>query len=1491
MDDNLIASYRKSLKSADDRIKRENQDFLKTWDEQQAQAKAQASAPAPAQAPAAKPQQNQRGYTADIGIGVVGGMRDSVQDFIDAGVALHNWTATNQWEGYKLPDVKTETTVGGLTRGITDFMTTFIPMAGAVGKGAKALKVGTKIASVMSKGVVKGAIAGAGADFIHNPYEERLSNLLASSDNPIFNNAVTQYLKADKDDGQLEGRLKNVLEGAGLGMMTEGLLAGLKKAKAGINLFRDGKGSVADAFDNTLHEARVEQVAAQKQEFRDVSKMKANASADKKTLSDLKDTYDNRKFMESRNANVDKAAYEANVENIKLTQGEMTRKIPEDYTLRSLDEQADIRNWAAEHGIESVSELLDLVAKKEDPETIIKAVSPEDGSLIRVSREGVYNSTREETVDAWKEAEKTAADVVDDAQSKTLVTTEDGLERPKDVFDRVAEAAQDIPEELPVPAERTPRTKAAKPDGKPKAAPGKTGRRVGRPTKAEADAPPPFQKFVEAKGIEWPTDDNLAEALGADRYKDLVKEFRDQAGFATPQMMASIASGGIGGGVGLKYDFDGDGELSLGDFAIGFVAGGSIPFIAHYLRKAKDPDAAVTALKDEKSKALMETKQQIEETLKGPLSDATRQKLRQHLETINGLVGEVQKIKGADDLVKRVTANPANAAVYRKTLEPKVKVKEGNVDAFMEKMKNGDFDGATDHIDIDYKAAMQDEQSAMSILDSMNEVFSKEIEAARGNGPIPWTVTQKLADTVGDSVSNINKVYGGSQQLHAKALAAYQTSVKLQNGLQDTIRKAVESGDNSAKTLLEVRQMVSLVAGVNAQIKGYRSEMGRAFNAMKLFSRYTTDEMLDVNRLEKALSNAGGRVRNEEMLKQLLELPTIRQKNLYAKSLSQNPALNALMEVYYGAMLSAPHTWFVNGMSGAITTTFALGEKAAQAAVDRSTQFGEVAAMWHGVKSGLGDAIQMASKSFRTETQQFDALTKIGHETDKAITSELLTGMPRLSGWLDQLGVKEYVGSFLDAAGQFTRFGERVLMSTDDFWKAVNHRMSLHQQGWKAAYEQAAKEGLDDSKLPTRIAELYKEMIDSPSSEMLQNAMDFARYQTFTNPTEWNGPVGVMGKMIESGVSHAAPLRFFVPFVRTATNIGGYVSERTPLLNLLAKNSREALFRGSSTERAAEMAKLAVGGTFLASGVGLAEMGLLTGGGPKDTSAKRVSGWQPYSIKIGDKYFSYNRLDPVGAFLGTVGDYYDLVVHSEDDVKWHQWASGAVLAFSKNFLSKQYLQGLAKLIDILNNPDQRGERWAQRFISGFVPAGMAAVEKVVSPEFSEVFNMFDDARARVPFASDALTPKRDLFGEPVSAQGWRFSHLFNPFTYSSDSPDPVNREFSKLRGISPKAFLNEMRQIDGVQLSPEQYDKYVESMGGPLKEDLGKLMASDGYQNAPYGQMLDSKYVQGMREEMVSRMMNLHRMRAKGELLNLFPDLRQQLQEHKQSQTNIKFGQ
>ena len=116
---------------------------------------------------------------------------------------------------------------GGFIKSTAQFLTGFIPALKAV----KAAGVGTKVAT--GAPLVAEMGAGAIADaVVFDPFEERLSTYL--NEVPALQAIVPDYL-ADNDpanQSEWEGRLKNAIEGAGIGLAAEGLVRAFKYYKA-----------------------------------------------------------------------------------------------------------------------------------------------------------------------------------------------------------------------------------------------------------------------------------------------------------------------------------------------------------------------------------------------------------------------------------------------------------------------------------------------------------------------------------------------------------------------------------------------------------------------------------------------------------------------------------------------------------------------------------------------------------------------------------------------------------------------------------------------------------------------------------------------------------------------------------------------------------------------------------------------------------------------------------------------------------------------------------------------------------------------------------------------------------------------------------------------------------------------------------------------------------------------------------------------------------
>ena len=150
------------------------------------------------------------------------------KDFIPRYVSPTKWKAEEYSKKRQLPIFhQPEGLAENMTEGATRFVTGFIgpnKFFKAVGLSGGLLKTG-----------LRGMAAGGVSDLtVFDPNEGRLSDMLVEFDSPVLNNAVTQYLATDEDDTEMEGRVKNVLEGMLIGGPFEILfgLKAFKKAKA-----------------------------------------------------------------------------------------------------------------------------------------------------------------------------------------------------------------------------------------------------------------------------------------------------------------------------------------------------------------------------------------------------------------------------------------------------------------------------------------------------------------------------------------------------------------------------------------------------------------------------------------------------------------------------------------------------------------------------------------------------------------------------------------------------------------------------------------------------------------------------------------------------------------------------------------------------------------------------------------------------------------------------------------------------------------------------------------------------------------------------------------------------------------------------------------------------------------------------------------------------------------------------------------------------------
>lgn len=255
--------------------------------------------------------------------------------------------------------------------------------------------------------------------------------------------------------------------------------------------------------------------------------------------------------------------------------------------------------------------------------------------------------------------------------------------------------------------------------------------------------------------------------------------------------------------------------------------------------------------------------------------------------------------------------------------------------------------------------------------------------------------------------------------------------------------------------------------------------------------------------------------------------------------------------------------------------------------------------------------------------------------------------------------------------------------------------------------------------------------------------------------------------------------------------------------------------------------------------VEMASQGMVTGGGPADRNTERLmraNGWQPYSFKVGDKYYSYQRLDPFASIFGIAADLVDLQTHMTDK----QRDNTAVLltaSVMNNLANKTWLSGLSDALGALKDPG----RYAGNFIARLggslaVPTVVAQAARIVDPTAREAKTVLDRIRSRIPVLSKSLPAKRDVWGQPIVSSGSVGPDALSPIWSSKAKNDRVNQAL-----ISAGAHISEpSRTLGGRELSPQEFGDYRAAVGTLSRERLLPLVSGPGWPRLPVDEQRDS---------------------------------------------------
>jgi len=659
-----------------------------------------------------------------------------------------------------------------------------------------------------------------------------------------------------------------------------------------------------------------------------------------------------------------------------------------------------------------------------------------------------------------------------------------------------------------------------------------------------------------------------------------------------------------------------------------------------------------------------------------------------------------------------------------------------------------------------------------------------------------WEATTHLANVLGTSTAEVEKFlrrkFGtafNAEQLHQSAAMVEQEWTEKQ-AMFKQLNEKMNKGDLSDVDMAEAYEAILSLNSMNAQFMGIRAEAGRA---LQIF-RKLQDTVGLVKAISQETNKKGGRAMLKAQIALLAEMDKPGAGMRAARDVLKITTWDKFLEYYTAALVSGLPTHVVNSVSNTAMQILEDMSRAVASVVggvmgskDRVTM-GE----WMARMSGYTAGSRMGLQAFWEMTKDEDAQ---------------MESMPVTRGLVKAEGRHPHaIGGLL---GKGIRIPFRFLGAEDMFFKSLTVGKELAG----LAYTESQATGVP-----------MAEILNNPSQEMLNKANEEAARITFT---EQAGPISQM--MTRIGTEFPA-FRVIAPFIRTPGNLikqGLKHSLAAPLFSSVRADIR----KGGRTRDIA-VARIITGTTLSATAISLAMAGLLTGSPPEDPNERRLwyqQGFQANSIKIGDTWVSYSRLEPFGMLLGIAADMHTFSTKIGTD-EASELAALLTSSVMSNLTSKTYLRGVSEVIAAINEPERYGERWLQRLgATVATPTFLAYTAKATDDRLRKAETLIDQIKSRVPGMRTTLPERLDIFGETIMEQGSGMYRFFSPAYLKKAKHEPVAKELMA-HDVSFPAVPKKFR---GVELDVPQYNSLVEAVGKPTYKALQQVVKSQRYKELP----------------------------------------------------------
>jgi hypothetical protein len=731
-------------------------------------------------------------------------------------------------------------------------------------------------------------------------------------------------------------------------------------------------------------------------------------------------------------------------------------------------------------------------------------------------------------------------------------------------------------------------------------------------------------------------------------------------------------------------------------------------------------------------------------------------------------------------------------------------------------------------------------------------------------------IKAKAAES-GISENFLTRLIGSDNKMMANAVETYKALEVLESSANelDRLFKLVNSGNATDVDKLVLRQQIAFHGLIQRGVKGIQTETARSLAVFRI----PRDGNAAIVR--QVIDEYGGDQALSAMAKSYLSLESRAAQNAMVEKSMMSGLKDVWFTTYINGLLSSPVTHAKNVASNTMFGIYQIPERLMASmysnflpkavregrmpdvvtkwgdllpgSAEDKIAFDEALTMVQSLRNGMVEGLELASTAFK-KNQPSDLMSKIEAQRNSDV--------PSISSAAFGIEQDKWLGKAIDYYGTAITLPGRTLLAEDEFFKGVLYRMELNTQitrRSKSVYRDAMDAGLPEADAMAKAEAEAISLFQNPPRDLDEAAVLFSQKGTFT------AELPPVLKGLQKVFNNPA-LKIVQPFFKTPANIGLQLIERTPFAPI-SSQWREEIAKGG-VYRDMALAKVTLGSSMLATFALLASEGHITGSGPvrkEDRDALIRDGWQPYSLKIGDKYYSYSGMDPMSGFLAIAADYNEYAQREPDDSKVEEVFLGGMSGFYEYLSQQPYLQGIADITKLLGLGKQHGSdedktlkkgiddlvKQFGGFAIGGSPAGayssmLAGIERLSDPTnrdtraspdlplgvrgFVEAFNKY---KSRLPYFNADLPETLNLWGDPTKSGTGAAYELVLPTRVTSEQFSEVDNLLVRMG--SPIGMPD--RKINEIDIDAFQYNRLLTIYGQelPSKQEILNTMQMPGF--------------------------------------------------------------